>query len=114
MTAATPGPWHAVAYEHGFEGQPISNFTVYTDATYPEGSVNNLTVCSGYGGLSEGFPSREQGMANAYLIAAAPRLYAALDDLLSHHESGSGNAKMLRHLMEEGRKAMAKAEGIEQ
>ena len=73
--------------------------------------MNNLTICGGYGGLSGGFPGREAGMANAYLLAAAPCLYAALDDLLSHHEVGSNDARILRHLLGEARKALTKADG---
>lgn len=74
----TPGPWVSI----GSTRDGVYSFTVYTDATYPEGSGNNLQVCAGYGGLSSGFPVIEEARGNASLIAAAPDLLEALEGIM--------------------------------
>ena len=46
-------------------------------------SHNGIAICSGYGRLSPNFPSNDEGIANARLIAAAPALLEALKDAIS-------------------------------
>lgn len=70
----TPGPW---VYVEGFRENYYS-FTVYTEKTYPTGSVNNLQICSGYAGVNECFAMLENGEANARLIALSPEMFDEL------------------------------------
>lgn len=45
-------------------------------------------LASGYGGLSEHFASRGEGKANALMMAAAPRLFRALEIARDHLDMG--------------------------
>jgi hypothetical protein len=65
----TPGEWIATG---GTNDDGVFSFDVR--AVDPISDSYGLSVVSGYGGLSSCFASKDQGPANALLIAAAPRL----------------------------------------
>lgn len=70
---------------------------------------NGLEVCSGYGGLSEGFAKFEHGAANARLIAAAPDMLNALVDAVEVFEIEVAQGNDTIAAMKE---AIAKAKGL--
>ena len=65
----TPGPWMVKTEEAELEGREFSRFDI--SDTHED---DRTPICSGYGNLSHLFASKEQGAANAHLIAAAPDL----------------------------------------
>lgn len=73
MSAAhTPGPWMVSPRTPGII---IRDYTPISD----EGEL----IASAHGYSNSGyFPSDEEGVANARLIAAAPELYASLKEML--------------------------------
>lgn len=63
----TPGPWHAhpVSTRHGLPYSPVVAKTLLARV------------------YSEAYGDHEQSEANAHLIAAAPELYAAVENLIA-------------------------------
>jgi hypothetical protein len=78
----TPGRWVGCAYPSEYEGRQISEFTIYTESTHPEGSVNNWQVCSGYGNLCTRFPPKKQGFTNAAFIARSRNISPTMAKML--------------------------------
>ena len=84
---ATPGPWSLV--EHASEGEAEILIRRQWDADFTPGSTGSATYGSCLGahiadikhqGSDAPVVTREQAMANAHLIAAAPELYAELQE----------------------------------
>lgn len=69
----TPGPW-VCSVSQSDDG--VVSFDVRSEDI--EHEYRSFTVCSGYGGLCDGYATKRQGLPNARLIAAAPDLLAAL------------------------------------
>ena len=110
MNTHTPGPWSP----HGL--------AVYTDAKLPHwisGRDARLRLI----GMSvdhEGFdyeavqfnaPGYDEAAANAALIAAAPELLAALEDVLGYGEDCAADRDERPGCLERARAAIAKAKG---
>ena len=96
MSTYTSGPWSLA----GPYAQPGSEFHVL----YVDGPTN--------GAVASVHMHHECGQANANLIAAAPDLLAALDDILDYR-GGANNALEDEHVMDRARAAISRArEGI--
>jgi hypothetical protein len=70
------------------------------------------TVCRAH--LDGNKCSRDEALANARLIAAAPELFEALADLMENPQfvvSVGGNPNMVATLLDRARAALAKARG---
>jgi len=80
----TPGVWHVSG--GGFDDSGIYRFSI--EAEQLDDGRRYLTVCNGYGGLCDGWATKEQGPANAALMAAAPRLLKAVKAVLDAEENG--------------------------
>ena len=89
----TPGPWRVVA-------EPGDYFTTLTVMS-PDFYIASI---------HEGLPGEDEGEANARLIAAAPDLYAALEDIASRGYQGMFDPHY-RKLQDIARAARAKARG---
>jgi len=68
---ATPGAWHVG--DGGFGDDGVYRFSIEAEQ-FADSYPRSLTVCNGYGGLCDGWATKEQGPANAALIASAPAL----------------------------------------
>jgi hypothetical protein len=106
----TAGEWRA----HGNSDSDDGVFRFDIDAVDPASGIS-LGICSGYGGLSSYFASRESGPANARLIAAAPNLLheaqetlGMLTRILEGEEWGE-----IESYADGLRAAIAKATGVE-
>lgn len=97
----TPGPWRVELTSQGY-----AKAIVATDKSllHKPGGIYWITRQNALSG-----PSSAEGMANAWLMAAAPELYAALKDALDELEA-SGLAHDHPSLLP-GRAALAKVTG---
>ena len=77
-TGITPGVWRA-SISRSDDG--VLHWEIYAVDVK---TGKSLSVGSGYGGLSENFARSSQGAANAMMIAAAPRLFRALQVACDH------------------------------
>jgi hypothetical protein len=89
MNKHTPGPW---------KQDTLGRTTVWA----PGAGKNAVAVCQGL--------ERDENIANARLIAAAPELYAALRDALDALKTGTAESAAAV-LIDAGRAALAKVEG---
>jgi hypothetical protein len=100
----TPGPWRIHVIEH-LGAKPIeiatSGPTYRGDVAYLQHSEN-----------IEGITSAEN-MANAHLIAAAPDLLAALEELDGVLRSGFSTDEAIRSALDKSERALARARGEE-
>ena len=112
---ATPGPWGLV--EHASEGEAEILIRRRWDADFKPGSIGSGTYGSCLGahiadikhqGSDAPVVTREQAMANANLIAAAPELYEALVALEALTDNGN---ESLHPIRKRARAALAKARG---
>lgn len=71
----TPGIWHV--REGSVDDWGVYSFTI--SATHPAKGGPQAQICSGYGGLSDGFAKKEHGPGNALRIAAAPAMFIAIE-----------------------------------
>jgi hypothetical protein len=104
MSAAfTPGPWRACAFS-SIVGCPVT--------AQPDKTKNTFNVCGVAAPVS-----RDENIANARLIAAAPELYEALELALehaerhAHHYLGGDSLKRASEELHPARAALAKARG---
>lgn len=98
QTRFTPGPWSV-----GVEGDGVPGY-VYCD------NALGSAVAIVYGkALAFTAFSREEEKANAALIAASPRLYAALEKFVAHYPMGIN--PFLDEACIEARAALAQARG---
>ena len=106
----TSAPWSLHFDCDGTEDFAIIRDTNGKDiaATHlPDSRIAGRTHASGTFWLPE-----EEGepvpavLEQACLLRAAPELYSALDDLVSHHESGSGDANLFRYLLSQAKAAL--------
>jgi len=98
----TPGPW----VQH-----PSYPWIIKTDYRPIADVEDGLTVCNTAGHENSGFfPTPGEGRANARLIAAAPELLAALQNL-ADRVYAEGSAYCAEEV-EEARAAIAKATGV--
>jgi hypothetical protein len=88
MSEHTKGPWKAIDVHRGF-------IIEATDYAYDVAIVRNI--------------GNHDNEANAALIAAAPELLQALKEIVKNCDDGF--AVILGSLVEQGRAAIAKAEG---
>lgn len=104
----TPGPWVASGSVND-DGV----FSWQVDAPDLASTYRSYQIASGYGGLSSGFASKEQGPANAHLIAAAPDLLAFAETFLARIEDDGEPTPGTRWHAEyvAARAAVAKATG---
>jgi hypothetical protein len=89
----TPGPWFAVGYQVEIESETVADICT-TNA--------NLF---GQGGLHDD----ARAMANARLIAAAPDLLAALEDIVQASDANDGDSLM--NAIQAAQTIIAKAKG---
>lgn len=101
----TPGPWHAVE-QFGAKWGEESHYCYEDVLAYGKyrGGIASCYPAENIGGIT-----REEAHANAALIAAAPELYAMLNEMIVpfskwNVEGGAG-------LIERAREALAKARG---
>lgn len=78
MEKHTPGPWKAIIdTDAEYEGKRMTDFDIFSGD-----GVQGVQITRGYGGLDDiHFPKREQGEANAHLIAASPTMYKTLREV---------------------------------
>lgn len=95
MSAHTPGPW-SVEIDHQTETPEFIR-------AYHKGEMFDIASLS---------DETEDIKANARLIAAAPDLLAALDDLLSYLEGYDHDYPEAAPKFDRARAAIAKAEGV--
>jgi len=118
----TPGPWAADAEDMQLGADDI--FTVSIWAAGPEGDRPLVATISAFALLSEtrgateyvtpDAPSEDklaEAKANAHLIAAAPELLAALQELCALEADGMQAAESAIESWERARAALAKATG---
>lgn len=112
-TKHTPGPWNLhPAY---VDEQPLQCVSVGVELTFqhiPVAQGEKFIAVAHYQTPAPGFPhvaDLEEAKANARLIAAAPELLEALNDLVESAEVGT--AAILNPLVEKARAAVAKATG---
>ena len=125
QTTHTPGPWVV-----GTDTTGLEVCTVYGVPTQPtEDGKGQEYVYVHYPRIVDNdfyFPTREENLANARLISAAPDLLAALEDSnaainamaaqvdaewRNHDKAGDRNDKIVRAFREKARAAIAKARG---
>ena len=106
----TPGPWHCAGlavvtstkYENGNAVRQEISLFPSEDCEYPDTDSRMIRTQRGFTRI----PGEDEAIANARLIAAAPELYAALENILEHRERmGLGSD----HVYEAARAALAKA-----
>ena len=82
----TPGPWH-----RGCEGSEVIQIVTVDES-------DNLQLCIAtvykWVALNPKTQDSEEARANAYLIAAAPELLAALESVLEHADFMGGRAQI--------------------
>lgn len=103
----TPGPWSVPHFAQPDAGCECKY--VLTDGYM--GAVASVH-CSGEGNWSEtgDNPRFEEAVANAYLIAAAPDMFAALKLFLSEHDATyDGGTMEMGRFVDMARSAVAKA-----
>jgi hypothetical protein len=96
-TKFKPGPWYAV------------NFRANSRAWKVTADLNNAVddICNVLGWFPEGIPE-----ANARLIAAAPDLYAALDEVMLYlPDFADDDQPAIVNAVKNARAALAKARG---
>lgn len=84
-TGLTPGVWHVGEGVTSDDG--VYRFSIR--ATDPATDAYGLDICSGYGGLSSGFATCDQGPANALVIAAAPDLLRVAQMVIGDYHDDS-------------------------
>lgn len=94
----TPGPWHV------FDNRTDKSFDRYDVARIGVGSKLDSDVANCYGFASE--RTDEEVLANARLIAAAPDMLAALQEIVARNE--------IQHWfnLDQARAAIARATGV--
>ena len=98
-TKHTPGPWAA-------DMEPTDDGQIYVyPAKYPEYDNDRKDICDVHA-----YHGSEQRDANAALIAAAPELLEALNEILHCIEMGAGDERW-NAACEAARARVAKAEG---
>jgi hypothetical protein len=103
-TKFTPGPWVAGSVhedEYGFEVVNVGKGESFSGAAFAEESI-----CQVFSMNNEG-----QFSANAHLVAAAPELYEALDDLLEQCTAEDGDPEDYIAALKRGNEVIAKARG---
>ena len=95
MSKHTPGPWVVGELNKG----PVAGTVPVHTADYMESYRSGQLVCSVYGTAAFSY-------ANARLIAAAPELLEALDDII-----GMAQAGRMVHVINRAKAAIAKAKG---
>ena len=109
-SAHTPGPWVVGTDTNGCEV-----CTVYCVPTQPtEDGKGQEYVYVHYPRIVGGdfyFPTREENLANAHLIAAAPELLAALEALERHDFDDRDDFVIYNEVCRRARAAIAKAHG---
>ena len=104
-TEFTPGPWVSSAghiYKTGKDGANIAAVSEPRAETHV-----------GYTPVRLGSKDADEAFANAHLIAAAPELYEALDEL-TNYSGGASNALEDPYVMERVEAALSKARGESQ
>ncbi len=98
----TPGPWVAEVERWGVRDPQLKPGDIMAGKTH--------VVCFGHGYDEYG---NIDSLADAFLIAAAPDLYAALESLLEEvkYQRSMGNFSAVRSRKELARAALAKARG---
>ena len=98
----TPGPWelYDALLRPGFSANRILEIQDVTGAA--------VVAWSGFDGVSQ---SKRERKANAHLIAAAPELYEALEELVSFLRAHVEHFKSYNPLTEDALAALAKARG---
>lgn len=99
----TPGPWRVGIDDSGgqFSGWP---------SVWCDGADATIVHRAGFHQEFWGDLSQRETLANARLIAAAPDLYAALDNMYLHFFGASGGAGT-NDVMRNAKAALAKARG---
>ena len=100
MSDFTPGPWVVVG-----------RLTKYVEARLPSGLIQEVAAC-GPTAADEGYGQQQE--ANARLIAAAPDLLEALQDIAEYWNQDQNEAAMADacwHAIHTARAAIAKATG---
>ena len=103
-TNHTPAPWHLNAFN-------LAEVIVIRDGAAPDGTKyidgrhQERVAMVG----TDNTATWNERYANALLIAAAPELLEALENLVENYESRNGDMGMLRHFIEEGRAVIDKA-----
>jgi len=101
MNTHTPAPWQVWK----FDEQSVAVGPV----------AGGLAVAQIVTTNAHGIPTaqtEQTGQANAHLVAAAPDLFAALDDLLSYLEGYDHDYPEAAGYFDRARTALAKAEGV--
>ena len=117
MSAHTPGPWNLgnpglrgsdahmcqvmTAYATKNEGATIGCYDVICRTWSPDCTVSSVRL------------TREECFANARLIAAAPELLKALQELVNVHSAGAANETIALDFWDHAKHAIAKATGGE-
>lgn len=107
-TKWTPGPWFLSKKGN------ISNMVVATTGKWEFGDYSEC-ICLFQSALGPGLhklkEEEENAKANAHLIAAAPELHEALEDILKLHYCDVFTAGTWESAMEKSRAVLAKARG---
>lgn len=112
---ATPGPWVALAIKTrltGMASQPL--FDDGRWVIFPKDDTERLPLAEVDHGDDQYEPARKQAEHDAHLIAAAPELYEALEDMLAESfgaEKSCGHDFTCICPEEKARAALAKARG---
>lgn len=84
MGTHTKGPWKL---SEGVSGDGVYSFTIHGRGREERsGYRDEVTICSGYGGLSDGFASHKEGPANARIFVAALNLLTLAKNTLDAGE----------------------------
>jgi hypothetical protein len=107
--AFTPGPWEPPHFSRHDSG---CDCTSIVEGGYA-GGIAHVHFSNGISKISDGgndCPPAEEAKANGFLIAAAPELYAAIDEIVNY-SGGADRAIDDPYVMERAHLALAKARG---
>ena len=104
MTEHTKGPWHVGGtWSMGNRGETTQTTVIYSDDCIPL-----VQTCWG-----EGYRGKKESEANAHLVAAAPELLEALEDIVDQWQKTRMRvpADLSDSIRVFGQKAIRKAKG---
>jgi len=101
MSKHTPGPWNL-----GSSDLPVSGLSIHANVAGRKHSTLCRLVSAKYSGMSQ-----SEEYATAKLIAAAPQLLEALQELVNVHAAGAANETIALDFWDHAKHAIAKATG---
>ncbi len=105
MSKHTPGPWFI--NDHPYDNQPEYILAKTGDSKDDCRDIVNIAIVERNKNVIEGWRSKEEAIANARLIAAAPEMLEALKTVVRYAQKSGDTSLAIGRAMN----AIAKAEG---